>query len=210
MIREQSSSRAPCVVSDRVVYRSLLQGGIDRLEEVKLCLKSGKSRGSSFQERVWQLITRLQYMQVDRRTNCALLGGDAARYKAFRQDVRERLREGPLRNALFGIFPKKVRQLSRDIRMASDQDFFGAGGLSLRDEAELVRMYVEKNYRDFFDLSKALRELEFSDERLKARMERFLSRQDPQSDVSPYDGFDVVPGTVPKRFWWRYFSIDED
>ena len=43
--RPDRHNRGPCVVSDRVVYRTLLHGGMERYEEVEKALKSGTTRG---------------------------------------------------------------------------------------------------------------------------------------------------------------------
>jgi len=198
--------RGPCVVSDRVVYRTLLQGGMEFFEDVERSIKAGTTKSPGFQERVWKLIVRFQHMHADRRTPCALLGSDAVAYRTFRRNVRERLREHPVKQALAGIFPRKVRQMGRDVRMATDSELFGAGGLGLRDEIEFVRMYIERHFRSVPAICSALRELEFVDDRLRCRLEVFLQRKDGLADVGPYEGFDVIPGTVPRRFWWRYLG----
>ena len=208
--RSNRPSRGPCVVSDRVVYRTLLHGGMDRYNEVDKALKAGSTRGRQFQERVWKLIVRFQHMQVDKRTSCALIGNDASDYRSFRRNVKEKLREAPVQKALFAIFPRKVRQIGKDLRLANDFDFFCAGGLDLRDEIELVRMYMEKHFRSLFEIATALRELEFVDDRLRNRLEIFMNRPDEMADVGPYEGFAVNPGTVPRRFWWRYHTPEKD
>lgn len=205
----KAGSRAPCVVSDRVVYRTLLRSGFERFDAVERAVRLHAVRSRVFQEKVWKLMVRYQGMALDERLPCVLTGSDHVSYLRFCALVEERLPEVPIKGALVSLFPRKVRQLRQDLHGADDFDFFCCGGLNLRDEIELVRIYLERAFRSVHELGRYGRELEILDDRLRSRLAVFWKEDDAASYLGPEDGFRIGSGILPQRFWWRHFAPGE-
>jgi len=196
--------RLPCVVSDRIVYRTLVRGGLEKLIEVKRALPRVKAGLKRFCENVWNLVVRYQCVQVDVRVLECLEGEERLRYRQFLGEAQVVLDHPKAMQALTKTLPSKVRQFAKDLRFADDEAFFGGGGLNLRDEIEYVCMFIERYERRRRSNGRASRELEFADLKLRRRLDEFLARERASEKLGPNDGFQVSPGVVPRGFWWRY------
>lgn len=195
------------MVSDRVVYRALLRGAERLLDTVSRALNLGRSGGQPHRRRVWDLAVRCQRLATDPRTPCALVGVDAVSWRSFLHRLRHGVDDRSLALDLADEFRLVVRQYARDVRLATDAELFGAGGLAIRDEIELVAWFVETHCPGFPLPAAALRELEEADARLRPRLRRYLTGDGAAAGVGPADGFDVPPGTIPRRFWWRHLRV---